>query len=231
MSLSTSTADAHLAALKAQLEAAGDKDFEKLSADLFSRLIGDIAVAVSKPGSQFGGDAGTAGLRGRHLRLECKRYRESTHLSPRSLAGEVIEAVRADPWLEAWVLAATKSVSETERNLARDQGELLGVTIVVIDWTPPATGTGVNSLAALCATWPEVVKAHVGSMAADAAKALAPFVGAAVDNLRKDLATWNIGFRSLRKSSLEQLALMWRSSTESRAALNQDAAGGRAVCI
>jgi hypothetical protein len=75
MSLSTSTADVHLAALKAQLEAAGDKDFEKLSADLFSRLIGDIAVAVSKPGSQFGGDAGTAGLRGRHLRLECKRYR------------------------------------------------------------------------------------------------------------------------------------------------------------
>jgi hypothetical protein len=219
--------DAQLAALKTLLEAAGDKEFEKLAADLFSRLIGDIAVAVSKPGSQFGGDAGTAGLRGRHLRLECKRYRETTHLSPRSLAGEVIEAVRADPWLEAWVLAATKTVSETERNLARDQGELLGLTIVVIDWTPPAAGVGINALAALCATWPDVVKKHVGSKAADAAKTLAPYIGAAVDNLRKDLATWNIGFRSLRKSSLEQLELIWRSSAESWAALNQDAAGGQ----
>lgn len=227
MSLSTSTEDVHLAALKAQLEASGDKDFERLSADLFSRLIGDIAVAVSKAGSQFGGDAGTAGLRGRHLRLECKRYRETTYLNPRSLAGEVVEAVIADPWLEAWVLAATKSVSETERNLARDQGELLGVTIVVIDWSPPATGTGINSLAALCATWPDVVKTHVGSKAADAAKALGPYVGAAVDNLRKDLSAWNIGFRNLRKSSAEQLGLMWRSSAESRAALNQDAAGGQ----
>lgn len=60
------------APFKTLLEAAGDKEFEKLANDLFSRLIGDIAVAVSKPGSQFGGDAGTAGLRGRHLRLECK---------------------------------------------------------------------------------------------------------------------------------------------------------------
>lgn len=227
MTSTLSGADAQLAALKTELEETGDKEFEKLAADLFSRLIGDIAVAVSKPGSQFGGDAGTAGLRGRHLRLECKRYRETTHLSPRSLAGEVIEAVRADPWLEAWVLAATKTVSETERNLARDQGELLGVTIVVIDWTPPAAGVGINAVAALCATWPDVVKKHVGSKAADAAKALVPHVGAAVDNLRKDLATWNIGFRSLRKSSQEQLGLIWRSSTESWAALNQDAAGGQ----
>jgi hypothetical protein len=227
MTSPTSSVDAQLAELKAELETTDDKLFECLSADLFSRLIGDIAVAVSKPGTQFGGDAGTTGLRGRHLRLECKRYRETTPLSRRSLAGEVMEAIDEDPWLEAWVLAATKTVSETERNLARNQGESLGIGIVVIDWTAPAPGAGINALAALCATWPDVVKKHVGTKAASAAKALTPHVGPTLDNLRNDLEAWNIGFRNLRKSSLEQLRLIWKSSTESWAALNQDAAGGQ----
>jgi hypothetical protein len=227
MASPTSSVDAQLAELKAELETKDDKLFECLSADLFSRLIGDIAVAVSKPGTQFGGDAGTTGLRGRHLRLECKRYRESTPLSRRSLAGEVIEAIDEDPWLEAWVLAATKKVSETERNLARNQGEILGIGIVVIDWTPPASGTGINALAALCATWPDVVRKHVGAKAASAAMALTPHVGPALDNLRKDLEVWNIGFRNLREFSLKQLRFIWKSSTESWAALNQDAAGGQ----
>lgn len=136
MTSPTSSVDAQLAELKAELEIKEDKLFECLSADLFSRLIGDIAVAVSKPGTQFGGDAGTTGLRGRHLRLECKRYRETTPLSRRSLAGEVMEAIDEDSWLEAWVLAATKTVSETERNLARNQGETLGIGIVVIEIAP-----------------------------------------------------------------------------------------------
>lgn len=227
MTSPTSIVDEQLAKLKAELETNSDKQFECLAAELFSRLIGDIAVAVSKPGTQFGGDAGTTGLRGRHLRLECKRYLETTALSRRSLAGEVMEAIDEDPWLEAWVLAATKKVSETERNLARNQGETLGIGIVVIDWTPPATGTGMNTLATLCATWPDVVEKHIGEKAASAARALTPHVGPGLDNLRKDLAVWNIGFRNLHKSSIEQLRLIWKSSTESWAALNQDAAGGQ----
>ena len=88
---SSPTVKAHLATLKKELENSSADAFERLAADLFSRLIGDVGVSVSKPGSQFGGDAGTAGLRRRHLRLECKRYKESTPLSPRFLAGEVME--------------------------------------------------------------------------------------------------------------------------------------------
>ena len=77
-------------------------------------------------------------------------------LSPRSLAGEVLEAVLKDPLLEAWVLASTKAVSETERNVARDGGAKLGVPIVVIDWTEQPPGVGISAMAAICAKWPDI---------------------------------------------------------------------------
>lgn len=223
----TPSISAELTTLKAELQSNDDKLFEEMSAELFSRLLDGIAVTVSKTGSQFGADAGTAGLRGRRLRIECKRYRDTTRLDPRGLAGEVMEAVAKDPLLEAWVLLATKRVSETERNLANAAGEKLGVPILVIDWTLPAAGAGISSLAALSASWPEVVERHMGKTAADAARALTPHVGAAIDNLRKDLQFWNIGFRTLRENSIQQLKQIWQDSAEARAVLNQDAAGGR----
>lgn len=225
--LGSSTVDALRAILKTELEAAPADAFERLAADLFCRLIGDIGVSVSKPGSQFGGDAGTAGLRRRHLRLECKRYKESTHLSPRSLAGEVMEAALKDPLLEAWVLASTKEVSETERNIARDGGAKLGVPVVVIDWTEPPVGVGINAMAALCAKWPEVVEKQISKAAGNAAGALKVHAGATAENLAKDLEAWNIGFNHVRGKSHAHLQKVWTDSAQSLATLNQDAAGGR----
>lgn len=224
----SSTVDALLATLKKELEDASADSFERLAADLFCRLIGDIGVSVSKPGSQFGGDAGTAGLRRRHLRLECKRYKESTSLSPRSLAGEVLEAALKDPQLEAWVLAATKKVSETERNIARDGGVMLGVPVVVIDWTDPPIGVGINAMAALCAKWPAIVEKHVSKAAGDAARALTTHAGVTAENLAKDLEAWSIGFNHLRDRSHARLHKVWTDSAQSLATLNQDAAGGKA---
>lgn len=223
----TPTVDALLATLKQELEDASADTFECLAADLFCRLIDDVGVSVSKPGSQFGGDAGTAGLRRRHLRLECKRYKESTALSPRSLAGEVLEAIVKDPQLEAWVLASTKTVSETERNVARDGGAKLGVPIVVIDWTKQPPGVGINAMAAICAKWPGIVEKHISKKAGDAARALATHAGSTAENLRKDLETWNIGFNHLRARSHTHLKKVWTESAQSLATLNQDAAGGR----
>lgn len=223
----TPTVEALLATLKQELEDQSADTFECLAADLFCRLIGDVGVSVSKPGSQFGGDAGTAGLRRRYLRLECKRYKESTSLSPRSLAGEVLEAVLKDPQLEAWVLASTKTVSETERNVARDGGAKLGVPIVVIDWTEQPPGVGINAMAATCAKWPDIVEKHIGKVAGDTARALAVQAGSTTENLRKDLETWNIGFNHLRARSHTHLKKVWTDSAQSLATLNQDAAGGR----
>lgn len=217
---------ARLAQLKRELEKHTTADFERLSAHLFSRLLGDIAITVSKSGYQVGADAGTAGLRGRRLRIECKRYQESTALRPRDLAGEVAESAGEDELLEAWVLVATKNVKENERKLALTLGQAQGFPVIVIDWTAPASGAGICALAALCATWPEVVEDHLGKKAAEAARALAPLVGPAVDNLRKDLEVWNIGYKRLREASHEHLKRIWENRQQSRAHLGQDAAGG-----
>jgi len=138
-----------------------------------------------------------------------------------------VEAILKDPRLEAWVLAATKTVSETERNIARDGGATLGVPIVVIDWSGPPSGVGINAMAALCAKWPEIVEKHINKVSSDTAKALAPHAGATVENLRKDLETWNIGFNDLRARSHAHVKKVWTESAQSLATLNQDAAGGR----
>lgn len=103
----------HLSALRTELENADDGDAEHLAANLLSKLLDGIGVYVAKTGSQFGGDAGTTGLRRRDIRVESKRYKQSTRLSPRMLAGEIVEASHADPQLEVWILVATKAVSET----------------------------------------------------------------------------------------------------------------------
>lgn len=218
--------DQQLASLKDELERHDSHVFEQLSAHLISRLLGDVAITVSKSGYQIGGDAGTAGLRGRRLRIECKRYQESTALNSRGLAGEVAEAADDDELLEAWILMATKAVKDNERRLAFRQGQKQGVPVIVIDWTPPARGAGLCALAALCASWPEVVEQHLGIPAATAARALTPHVGAAVDNLRKDLAVWDIGFKQLREVSHRHLMSIWESRRQCWAYMGQDAAGG-----
>jgi hypothetical protein len=143
------------------------------------------------------------------------------------LAGEIVEASHADPHLEVWILVATKAVSETERRLAHDEADRRGFPMVVIDWTAPATGAGINPLAALCARWPDVVETHVNKAAADAARGLTAHIGSAVDDLRANLEMWNIGFESLRKKTAAHLRRAWVDSAQSKATLNQDAAGGK----
>jgi hypothetical protein len=71
-----------------------------LVAALIGRLLG-LGVFVATTGFQHGGDAGTAGRQGRYLRIECKRYADTTALSDRELLGEVDQALDRDPALEA----------------------------------------------------------------------------------------------------------------------------------
>jgi hypothetical protein len=216
-----------LSALRVELENVDDGNAEHLAANLLSKLLDGVGVYVAKTGSQFGGDAGTTGLRRRDIRVESKRYKQTTRLSPRALAGEIVEASHADPHLEVWILVATKAVSENERRLARDEADKRGFPMVVIDWTAPAAGAGVNPLAALCAQWPDIVETHVNKAAADAARGLAAHVGSAVDDLRANLEMWNIGFEALREKSAAHLRRVWVDSAQAKATLNQDAAGGK----
>jgi Integrase core domain len=59
-----------LTRLRSELRAGSSGTLEKLAAALISRLVG-VSVSVSNSGFQYGGDAGTAGRGGRHLRVEC----------------------------------------------------------------------------------------------------------------------------------------------------------------
>lgn len=221
-----SAIDPLLISLKTELENMNEGAFERLSAHLMSRFLGDIPITVAKSGHQVGADGGTAGARGRRLRIECKRYKETTGLSSRDLAGEVAEAVEADELLEAWILMATKAVRESERNLALKLGQRHGIAIYVFDWTPPPSGVGICPLAALCATWPAVVRQHAGTAAEAAASALTQFTGPTIDNLRRDLEEWNIGYRSLRDISHAHLKSMWSDPGQSQAHFGQNVAGG-----
>jgi hypothetical protein len=102
---------AQVAKLGDTLQKISPSGFEHMVACLLSRLLG-VDFAVAKASFQHGGDAGTAGRQGRRLRIECKKYADTTALSDRELLGEVEQALHCDPALEAWILATTRKVPE-----------------------------------------------------------------------------------------------------------------------
>src|SRR5687768_13514860 len=106
---------------------------ENLVAALLGHLLG-VPIAVAKSGFQHGGDAGAAGRQGRRFRIECKKYSDTTRLSDRELLGEIDHALSRDAGLEAWILAATRSVPEQLAQELNLKGERIGVPIVILDW-------------------------------------------------------------------------------------------------
>jgi hypothetical protein len=160
----------HLTKLKAALQ---DETravrFEQLVAALIDRLLG-VGVAVAKGSFQHGGDAGTAGRQGRHLRIECKKYADTTALSDRELLGEVDQALDRDPALEVWILAATREVPEQLEQMLEQKAQRIGVPIVIVDWK----GDGVTALAALCTFGADLVEVLFSAEAAGHAKACRP---------------------------------------------------------
>ncbi len=195
--------------------------FERLTAALLSELLG-LTIAIAKSGFQHGGDAGPGGRQGRRFRIETKRYADETSLSDRELLGEIDHAVKNDPAIGAWFLTATRSAPEQpEQDLLR-KSDALGLPVAVIDWKPD----GFPALAALCTSAPHVIETMVSKEAGDLARSLASEGEDALSSLRRDLASWNLGFERLRALSLERLTTIWTTPRTSMAALGQDAAGG-----
>ncbi|HEY5778599.1 MAG TPA: hypothetical protein VIT00_07655, partial [Terrimicrobiaceae bacterium] len=194
---------------------------ENLAAALLGRLL-DVPIAVANSGFQHGGDAGPSGRQGRRFRIECKKYSDTTSLSERELLGEIDHALSRDQALEAWLLVATRSVSEQlELNLTQ-KGEELGVPVVILDWKD----SGLCSLAALCAFAPDLVEELFSPEASAFARLLQPASADAIDQIRRNLQSWNLGFESLRRQSHAKLEDIWGSPRRSKAELGQDAAGG-----
>lgn len=212
---------AQLERLKHLLKAIRPGKLENLAAALIGRLLG-VSVAVAKSGFQHGGDAGTVGRQGRRLRVETKRYANSTSLGERELLGEFDQALERDPALEAWILVATRNVPEQLEQSLLKRGEASGVPVVIVDWKDD----GFPSLGALCASAPEVLDELVSKEAGDLARALGPSAKDAIARLKRDLEVWSLGFEALRAATHERLTTLWTSPRASRAAFGQDAAGG-----
>ena len=190
----------HLSALQAIVLKAPAGRLEEASAELFTRLLG-LTFSVAKAGYQHGADMGSAGRNGRDLRIECKRYKESTPFGDRELEGEIAQAVRGTPGLEAWVLVATRDVPEQTENGLHQQAILHGVPVVIVDWK----STGTPALAALLASNPEITKKHFGTPAGDLARALQANLQPNIEALTQELCAWRIGYGSVRQASLERL--------------------------
>ena len=194
---------------------------ENLAAALLGRLLG-LSIPVAKSGFQHGGDAGPAGRQGRRFRIECKKYSDKTSLSDRELLGEIDQALARDNALEAWILVATRSVSEQLEQDLFQHGERNGVPVVIIDWKDHELA----SLAALCAFDPDLVEVEFSKEAGVLARALQPASNDAIAMLRRNLQSWCLGFETLRLESHEKLDKIWNSPKTSNAELGQDAAGG-----
>ena len=208
--------------LKQELQNAQEASkLENLATALISRLL-DVPIAVAKAGFQHGADAGPAGQQGRRFRIECKKYRDTSHLNERELLGEVDQALMRDKAPEAWVLVATCSVSEQIRQSLNQHGERLGVPIVIIDWVDGELAP----LAALCAFAPDLVEKEFSKESGAAARVLQPISKKAIERLRRDLQSWYLGFEVIRTRSHDKLYKIWNLPQESKAAIGQDAAGG-----
>jgi hypothetical protein len=208
--------------LRHLLQAITPGEFEKMAAGLIGGLL-DVGVTVAKSGFQHGGDAGTAGKQGRRLRIETKRYADTTALNERELLGELEQACQRDDALELWVLAATTEVKEQLETSLFASGLKQGVPVLVVDWKQDA---GIPILAALCASDPDLVEQYAGKQAGDLARKISPEAAGSIDRLRRDLAEWRPGYEEVAASAREWIAALWASPARSVAALGQDAAGG-----
>ena len=115
------TISTDLATLKHELQnRQDDSEFEHLAAALLSHLL-DVPVTVAASGFQYGADAGAVGQR--RLRLECKKYRDTTRFNERELLGEIDQALARDEALEAWILVTTRAVPEQIQQSLDSHGE------------------------------------------------------------------------------------------------------------
>lgn len=196
--------------------------FENLVAALVSRLLG-VPLFVASSGSQYGADAGTAGQQGRFLRIECKKYSESSKLKEAELLGKISQALQRDELLEVWVLVSTCRVSEQIRKSLDQEGEEKGISVLILDWPD---SNELTPIAALCAFAPDLVESKFSREASKAALFLQPISEDIIKGLRTNMQSWCLGFETLRTKSHQKLESIWKSPQEAKTSFGQNVAGG-----
>jgi hypothetical protein len=103
-----------------KIKASGEKGFEGLICKLLQDITG-LCFLLCCSGDQNGRDFNT-----NKIYVECKRYNKSKTFNKRELLGEVVQAQRSNPSLDAWILVATKKPSaqivEAILNCCREKG-------------------------------------------------------------------------------------------------------------
>ena len=129
--------------------------FEGLILKLLERLTGN-RFYLAKSGYQAGGDM-AASSGGTCIKVECKHYRKTTKFNKRDLLGEIVQAHRANPQLDLWVLVTSRDVDMQLIESLRQTGEEYGIEVSFIDkkYEEP------SSLEALCAHCEDIVIGHI----------------------------------------------------------------------
>ena len=123
------------------LDATGEYGFEGLLTSALTEFTGQ-PFYLAKSGYQGGSDVRSVACNLFQIGLEAKRYKPSTKLGLDALLHKITDASRAQRPVDIWVLAATRSISTSDREELFSHGDHCGIGVMVLDWP--------NNLARLC---------------------------------------------------------------------------------
>ncbi|NVJ69052.1 MAG: hypothetical protein HWE08_01785 [Alphaproteobacteria bacterium] len=195
------------------------RQLEELSAALLAQLL-EVPIAVARSGFQHGADAGTSGRKGRRLRIETKRYGD-TKLNERELLGEIDQALRLDPAMEAWILVATQEVPEQIELALLNKAEQEGLPIVILDWK----SYPLPYIVSLCISYPKITSEIIGNDLDKPFKSLKNFEKLGLANLKAELSEWALGYQAIREKSHNFLEQIWTDRSYSQSQFGQNVAG------
>lgn len=166
IAMSLKDARADILARLVLLDAAGEEGFEGLLRDAMAEVT-CMGFHLSKSGPQGGADVRTDPSNGVQIGLEAKRYRQSTRLPLDQLKAKIIDAADQPKPPDVWVLAASRSISGTDREVLMGVADKQGLGLLVLDW-PGGVGR-LPDLAVLLAAAPGALATHLSSPPLDAA--------------------------------------------------------------
>ncbi len=163
-------------------------------------------LLLSSSGLQSGLDARSSQHHPLHVAIECKRYDVTTPLSERELVSEIEIASAANPQLDLWVLATTRTVSVQQDRAMHEACRRRGIEFLTLDSAAPPN---VGALDALCVEQARRAIDFLASAgvpkdyqqrfrAAVAALEDVADVADRVSELRSQLDTKSVGFGSFR---------------------------------
>ena len=209
--------------LRSILLEADPKHLERLAGFALGALL-RVPFRQARSGNQRGGDGGVSGIGGRYLVFEARRYGSNSRLDERSIRGEIDQACKRHPNLEAWLLVTTLEVPEQIQDAMGEVGLSNGIATVSIDWLPRP----LPRLATLAASCPEFFSTEFGEQHRPLLKRISelPEYASTLQLIERELQSWLIGYDAVRDSSHRRLREIWTSRRRAQAKFRQNVAGG-----